>query len=178
MKDLNLDIIIIIILFSTISCNDEYLEKYPLDQISEVSYWKTADDVKIYANQFYKDIQTAVRWQAIDDNSDNQEGPTRDSYSWNESPVPTSGGGWSKSNWAGIRACNIALENIPDIEADVSQYEGEIRFFKAFYYIEKIKHFGDVPWFDKVLETDSEELFKARDSRKVVENVMSKTIGY
>lgn len=178
MKKINLYILIIIILFSTISCNDEYLEKYPLDKISDASFWRSADDVKTYANQFYKDLQTAQRWQKIDCNSDNQEGPNRDPYSWNESPVPSTGGGWGKSDWADIRACNIALEKIPDIEGDISQYEGEIRFFKAFYYIKKIKLFGDVPWYDKVLETDSEELFKARDSRKVVITNLLKDLDF
>jgi hypothetical protein len=51
---------------------------------------------------------------------------------------------------------------------EVSRYEGEIRFFKAYFYLKKIQRFGDVPWFDKDLQTNSDELYKARDSRTVV----------
>src|SRR5690606_15402196 len=53
------------------------------------------------------------------------------------------------------------------------RYEGEIRFFKSFYYFDKLVTFGEVPWIDKDLNIDSEELFLPRDSR---ETVISKII--
>ena len=36
-----------------VSCNDEFLERYPLNSISDVNYWKTVDDLRLYANIFY-----------------------------------------------------------------------------------------------------------------------------
>lgn len=36
-----------------ISCNDEFLERQPLDQISNSSFWNTENDLAVYNNYFY-----------------------------------------------------------------------------------------------------------------------------
>jgi hypothetical protein len=153
------------------ACNDDYLEKYPLDQINDASFWKSAADLAMYANQFYPDLKpnTIKVWQ-FEDPTDNNGPAIRDTYAWNESIVPATGGGYGKSDWLGIRSCNYALDKIATMkkDAEVLMYEAEIRFFKSFYYFSKVKSFGDVPWLDHALQTDSEDLFRARDSRKIV----------
>ena len=35
------------------ACDEDLLEKYPLDQISSADFLKTASDQQIYLNQFY-----------------------------------------------------------------------------------------------------------------------------
>lgn len=164
--------IILISLFAVFACNDDYLERFPLDQISDVDFWKSGSDIQMYANQFYSSLDpyNLMFRSGPDNNSDNQAPGNRFAYSWNEYTLPASGGGWGKSDWLPIRRCNYALVKIEDMERDdqVNRFEGEIRFFKAYFYHKKIKQFGDVPWFDKDLKTDSEELTKPRDSRKVV----------
>ncbi|MFY0252551.1 RagB/SusD family nutrient uptake outer membrane protein [Chitinophaga sp. 30R24] len=47
-------------------------------------------------------------------------------------------------------------------------YEGIARFFRAFIYFEKIKRFGDVPWYNKTLNIGDPELYKPRDKRTLV----------
>src|SRR5690606_36692448 len=144
------------------SCNDEYLEKVPKDSVSDIQYWKTAEDIKLYANQFYPDLRPAhYNWRA-DNNTDNNVPADRNSYVWGESVIPASGGGWGKDNWLGIRRCNYGLVRISDLERDpeILKYEAELRFFRAFYYFNKVKQFGDVPWIDQDLQIDSEELQK------------------
>lgn len=152
------------------ACNDEYLEKYPLDQISDFEFWNSASDIELYANQFYPDLRDGQYNWRLDDVSDNNVPGNRESFVWNEYVIPATGGGWGKSDWLGIRRTNYALARIAEMDKtnEILQFEGEIRFFKAFYYHEKIKMFGDVPWFEQDLQTDSEDLYKARDSRKVV----------
>ena len=159
----------------TTACNDEYLERYPLDQISDVQFWSSSTDLELYANQFYGDLRDPHYNWRNDDQSDNQAPGDRNSYVWGEYVIPATGGGWGKSDWQPIRRCNYALARIADMEKDalVLRYEGEIRFFKSFYYQKMIERFGDVPWYEEDLQTDSEGLVKARDSRKVVfENML------
>lgn len=162
-------VLIIILLFTVIACNDNYLEKYPLDKISDASFWKSGTDVQLYANQFYPSLSKNYIWQ-YDNGTDNNGPNYRDAYVWGESIVPSTGGGWAKSDWEGIRSCNYALDRIATMkkDADVLMYEAEIRFFKSNYYFTKVKLFGDVPWLDHELQTNSEDLSKARDSRKTV----------
>lgn len=166
----NIKILLVFSLFAVIACNDEYLDKYPLDQISDVQFWNTATDLELYANQFYQDLRAPhYNWQ-LDDNSDNNAPGDRNNYAWDEYVIPATGGGWGKSNWLPIRRTNYALVRIAEMEKNeaILRYEGEIRFFKAFYYHKLVKQFGDVPWYTSDLQTDSEELYKPRDPRKVV----------
>jgi hypothetical protein len=167
----NIYIILIISLFTVIACNDDYLEKVPLDEISDAKFWKSGTDVEMYANQFYPTLMDArLVWYRDDNFSDNQTPSSRNSYTWGEYTVPSSGGGWGKSDWLQIRRCNYALDRIANMNSDagVLKAEGEIRFFKAFFYFEKVKRFGDVPWLETSLTTDSPELYNERDSRETV----------
>jgi hypothetical protein len=105
-----------------------------------------------------------------------------DFTSKNQSPTFIAGnyssvneGAWS---WTDLRNINYFLENfdnevIPQEARD--HYEGIARFFRAWFYFEKVKRYGDVPWYDKTLATSDEDgLYKPRDSRELVmENVMA-----
>ena len=53
-------------------------------------------------------------------------------------------------------------------EAEINNYVGEIRFFRALQYFDKIKTLGDVPWLEKDLNVDSEELYGPRTARNEV----------
>ncbi|HRO45904.1 RagB/SusD family nutrient uptake outer membrane protein [Agriterribacter sp.] len=150
------------------------MERYPLDAISDATYWKAPSEIKMYANQFYEDLY-GPRSFMKDYKTDDMAPTTRDSYVWSETTVPSSDGGWGKADWSKIRSCNFALARIETMEKtnEALMYEGEIRFFKSFYYFNKIKSFGDVPWLDKDLQTNSEELFNARSPRlEVVQHIM------
>lgn len=172
------NIIIFTILFGlTFSCNDDFLERRPLDKITDSNYWNTANDVLLFSNQFYNDLYDfRLAWYRDDNYGDNQVSTSLNNYTWGNYTVPSSGGGWGKSDWRNIRSCNYALVRIANMESsqDIKEAEAEIRFFKSFFYFEKVKRYGDVPWFDEELRTDSEELYKPRDSRKLVtENILS-----
>lgn len=179
----NLYIILIIIFFSFEACdiNDEFMERYPLDKISDANFWQSAYDIEMFANQFYvKLFDARLAWYRDDNFSDNQVPRTQNTYTWNNYTVPASGGGWAKTDWADIRSCNFALVRIANMDKSsaVLEKEAEIRFFKTFFYFVKVKRYGDVPWFDTDLLTNSEELFKPRDSRSVVIEKMLNDIDF
>ena len=170
-------ITIISILMLT-ACNDDFLERYPQDEITDEAFWKSAAEVLMYANQFYPTLYDArLAWYNTDNSSDNQVPSSRDIFTWNEYSVPSTDGGWGKDDWLQIRRCNYALERITTMEADgvdLKNAEAEIRFFKSFHYFEKLKKFGEVPWFNTSLTPESSELFSPRESREVVtKNIIS-----
>ena len=35
------------------SCNDDFMERYPLDEITDESFWKTETDMKLMLNSLY-----------------------------------------------------------------------------------------------------------------------------
>ncbi|BDD09385.1 hypothetical protein FUAX_18170 [Fulvitalea axinellae] len=154
------------------ACNEEFLERYPLDEISPNDYWKSTEDMKLYCNQFYGAFPVHSGWWNFsvlwDNNSDNLVPGTFNNRLAGRDEVPTSGGGW---NWDNIRKVNYMLANTASVEgtvADVNHFMGEARFFRAWFYFEKVKAFGDVPWISKPLNIDSEELYAKRDARNVV----------
>ena len=59
-------------------------------------------------------------------------------------------------------------QNAQGTEAEINTYVGEIRFFRALQYFDKIKTLGDVPWLDKDLNVDSKELYGPKTARNEV----------
>ncbi|RAJ91109.1 putative outer membrane starch-binding protein [Larkinella arboricola] len=161
--------------FLLTGCNDDFLERFPEDKISDGNFWKTGADFKMYAAQFYPNLFDArLAWYSLDNFSDNQVPSSRNPYTWGEYPIPSSGGGWDKADWLPIRKVNYALGRIAGVpeDANLKLAHGELRFFRAFFYFDKLKKFGEVPWIEKSLDTESEALTAPRDSRETVVNNM------
>jgi len=170
-------IFIILTVLLTVGCNDDYLELYPDDAVTDQIFWKTTDDLKVFSNQFYNSLDGPQNILRPDDLTDNQVPTNLDEYTNGLTVVPTAAGdaGW---DWDGIRNTNYFLKRYQTVEgnpADIAQYVAEVRYFRAKFYIDKVVRFGDVPWYDTDLDTESEEaLFKGRDSRELVmANVMA-----
>ena len=155
------------------SCED-FLDKTPLDQITDQNYWKTTSDLELYVNQYYTQFpgftigsQNAGIF-SIDNNSDNMIPAAFNTTLGGVSTLPSSGGGWS---WTNIRSVNVFLDNYKNVASpleDYNTYVGEAMFFKAYFYFNLLKTFGDVPWYAKPLQTNSEGLFDPRTPRHVV----------
>ncbi|HCC69946.1 MAG TPA: hypothetical protein DEQ09_02155, partial [Bacteroidales bacterium] len=172
----------IIILFSGIflySCED-LLDRTPLDQISDPDFWSSEADLQLYLNRLYDGIEG---WWV----SGGGKAPTYDTgtdlvlpppnvYGDDWTPrldgvvqIPASGGGW---NWTNIRNINYFLENADRVEEGgdmVDHYIGEGYLFRAGYYFELLKKFGDLPIITKPVSTDDEDiLYGSRNSRTEV----------
>ncbi|MEZ4901282.1 MAG: RagB/SusD family nutrient uptake outer membrane protein [Spirosomataceae bacterium] len=67
--------------------------------------------------------------------------------------------------------CQYLFENYNKVNApaaNIKHYLGEAHFFKAWLYFEKVKQFGDVPWYTNSLQLDSKELYNERAPRTAV----------
>ncbi len=146
----------------------DYTDLSPMDSFTDNSYWKSANDLKLYANGLYNSMLDGPS-ATLDGASDNFVSRVYSGYLYNEYTVPSSGGGWS---WGNIRSCNYFLKRYTTAtgtEAEINKYVAEVRFFRAQEYYSKIRTFGDVPWYESDLQTgDTDELYKARDSRNYV----------
>jgi hypothetical protein len=142
------------------------LDQLPLDAISPETFFKTENDLLLYTNSFYNIMPTAedVYNEDVDNVAKNN---LRDELQGTRI-VPTSGGGWT---WTNLRNINYFLANsgkCPDPKA-VARYNGVARFFRAYFYFQMVKRFGDVPWYSGTIEVEDEELLtKARDPRTLV----------
>src|SRR5690606_12813123 len=50
--------------------------------------------------------------------------------------------------------------------------------FRAKFYFDKVKRFGDVPWYNSTLGSTDEGLYKARDSREMVMNLVLEDLDF
>ena len=77
---------------------------------------------------------------------------------------------WS---WGNIRTNNYFIKWNTDARVDEkvrNNYTGIAKFFRAYQYFDKLKQYGAVPIITEPLEPDSEDLYKAQDSREDVVN--------
>ncbi len=150
------------------------LDKEPLDKISQFDYFKNATDLELFSNPFYNNL---LDKSPFDQQSDLLVENTLSAVMFGGSHriVPNSGGGWT---WTDLRRMNTLLEYAKqcDDEAAVTKYSAITRFFRAFFYFDKIKTFGDVPWYDVQLGSSDAALYKPRDSRELVLSNMIKDI--
>lgn len=79
----------------------------------------------------------------------------------------------TSSEWSreALRNINFFLANNNSTEVDKSirdHYNGLARFWRAWFYYDKVIRFGDVPWIGKPLEVDDPVLYGSRDSRALI----------
>lgn len=159
--------------FCLASC--EMLNTTPQAQISPADYFQTETDLQLFSNPLYDQFSTDF----FENQSDHYINMNLDRVlkGGDYRAIPASGGGWS---WGTLRRINTLLANSGNCSDStiVKQYNGLARFFRAYFYFEKVKRFGDVPWIDKELESNSPELYNGRDSRELVMRHMIEDIDY
>lgn len=158
--------ILLIIVVSLQACRKDFLDRYPLDQISEQTFFKNENDLKLYANNFYSTL--LVQTFNTDNNSDNFVPRDKDSFLNGNYVVPNTDANW---NWTTVRQLNYFLARYQKAEVSASVkniYAAEIRFFRAYAYWRRVVRFGDVPWLSKDLTETSPELYNPRTPRKIV----------
>jgi len=168
--------------FLSVSCSEDYLNRLPLDELSPDDYFKSANDLKLYANRFYPLLPSHSGYGGgtfwTDQNSDNLVPMVEDARLAGTRVLPSTGGGWT---WDNIRQASYFLDHCYDYpqEADLKKvYIAEVKLFKALLYFDKLKTFGNVPWYTKALDPDSPELYASRDSRDIVTDSIVACLDY
>lgn len=141
------------------SC-EGFLEKNPLDQMSNETFWTSEDEVEMALVGCYSRLNDEpffgykrVDLDALTDNVQHKYNDDANGYILNISrgEIETTTGGiisdiWS-SAYEGIATCNNFMDNIdkaPLSENLKDKYKGEVQFLRAFFYFELIHYFGDV----------------------------------
>lgn len=171
--------IFIALALSTVSCT-KALDKFPLDKLSDADFFENEDGLQAYSNTFYSVFPGAGSYESATlcclDQADNYFKNKRlDAVTGNRIPASTGTGNW---DWVDLRKFNTLLDNLYQCENKeiAAQYEGLARFFRAYFYFEKVKRYGNVPWYDTQLGSDSEELYKSQNDRSMVINHVLKDL--
>lgn len=150
------------------SCNKK-LDKLPESQLSDSTFWKTANDLKLAVNAIYSSLPNTEE-NAYDNRTDNTYGRARNDISDGSRVVTTNNADWTKF-FTAIRMANNILAKSVEITDDtiaVKKYVAEARFFRGYFYFELTKRFGDLPLLLRIYD-ETDTLVKAhRTNRKIV----------
>ena len=176
------------------SCNDDFLDRQPLDEISNESFWNTENDLLVYNNSIYnlaRNDDNVPILMAHDDGFDSHRYGIwhYSGFSDNTAPrhsrhnnyqrvragkhsIPNNPFWYGYKGWNFVRAINVGMDNYE--KAAVSdevrnKYIAEASLFRGWFYADKVSRFGNVQWVDTELNIDDEDiLYGERDDRQVV----------
>lgn len=156
------------------ACSKDFLERYPTASVTPPTFFQSESDFITYTNQFYGYLPGDA--EIYGESADNIVKSSVDQQISGTRLVPTTDSKWG---WSELRTINFMLtsENVKNYHdaAIRDHYVGLAKFFRALFYFEKIRIFGDVPWYGVVIETNDEaNLMKPRDSRVlIVDSILS-----
>src|SRR5690606_37665778 len=185
-----------IILFTAVSvfagC-DDFLDRPPLTEMNDQTYWTSENNLRLFANGFYPqyfvgynntwgvDYAPLRGYYFSDDftstgkqiNFEPQAPDSRASISETAAWLTTYAGPTWNFSW--VRKANLFLERIEAMKGvhiddeEYAHWSAVARFFRGFEYSRLVSVFGDVPYYDHVLgDSELDQLYKDRDSRTVV----------
>ena len=174
MKKIAYFLLPVLAVFAFVSC-DDLLDAFPKDRMSPETFYKNEKELQAFSMNFYgmfpgnalfmEDADTYIQMGLTDELKGTRQ-------------IEPSGNGWS---WGALRNVNTLLDYLPNCsDAGVrTRYEALARFFRAYFYFEKVKRFGDVPWYEKpVGSADTEALNHPRDSREFIMGKMIEDIDF
>ena len=191
MKKQNIWLFLIFALF--VSCED-LLEQIPQDTTSKSAVFSTEKGLELYSYSFYNMLPSANNIHTCDAMSDYgarrnvtdflrvgaYDENSTDNTSASGYDLVALGANWNWG-WGSLRNLNYFIENCtdPNVPLETRQhYIGLAKFFRAYFYFEKVKRFGDVPWISKPLDVEDPELYAGRDPRTLVMDSVLADINY
>lgn len=145
------------------------LDEAPVTSVDKDAIFSSEEGLKTYSYSFYNMLPTGSELHYQESTLvDYGATSSLDNFINLNAYSETVSGGWS---WSDLRNVNYFIVNCtnPRVgELVRNHYLGLARFFRAYFYFEKVKQFGDVPWIDTPLNIEDEALYAVRDSRELV----------
>ncbi len=147
----------------------KFLDKQPFASLTPSQVFSNASDMALYVNSFYvNQIPSAETIVNTDNVSDYISGNNIPSLML-ASTTPDNVTGWV---WTELRNINYFLDNATNAtgmtDAVKNNYIGIARFFRAWFYYDMVRQYGDVPWYSHAVAPSDSSLYKPRDSRVLV----------
>ena len=168
--------IILITLLTLLSCNDDFLERPPLDTLTNKNFWQNEAHLVSAANALYTAMNGKDILNTFESMGETAPWAITTAYR-------TIGGGnystdisqinnlWGRAYY-NIGQCNYFLNNyrraITVSENIRERYAAEAYFFRAYDYWLLTSLFGDVPYITKELNVYSEDVYRGRDTRQTI----------
>lgn len=169
----------IMVLLLTTACVD--LDIKPYDRMSDIQYWEKEDAALLALNTCYANLTNIYEILYSDAMTDNayckvqsyNQAVGNGSFASDDAYVLAV---WS-TKYAGIRACNILLDNIdkvPGLSAELkNRYIAEAKVIRAFFYFELYSKFGDIPYFTSTISLEDSQTVPRYPKAQIVEHLLA-----
>ena len=168
---------------------EDFLNKTPLDELTESTAFNTYDNFKTYSWKLYEYFDgfptdggytpANISSEYNSDNMINAQSGGESAYAYQLKSVPSTSSSW---NFSYIRNVNLMLQNIDKSSMDEdskNHWRSVGYFFRALRYFDMMVAYGDVPWIDKVLtDTDTDILMGKRTPRDEVARHILEDLQY
>lgn len=166
--------IIILLIFSAFftSCAEDFLSIEPNNKANDGTYWTSETAIRNFAWGFYVNHFPAFgsgwTWGTVFYGQGLSKCDDFTSATKYTDNIPSSATAW---RFDYVRRANYFIDRvknavIPDPNpATLEHWLGVGYFFRALAYHELIKTYGDVPWYDRVLEEEDPDLYIPRTPR-------------
>lgn len=160
------------------SCNDDFVNTQPLDQVSESAVWTDAALADAFVTEIYAGLGNGgFDEQMLASLTDETifTHPGRGITTITESRSNPADIGWVNgtlswpSMYSRIRACNLALKNLEtpkftNTNGVVERLRGETLFMRAYYYQQLIRYYGSVPLIDRAYDLGEADYLAPRNT--------------
>lgn len=147
------------------------MDEIPQASVDKETVFNNEKGLQTYSYSFYNMLPSVSNAYQKDAMSDYGAVTSFNSFLREGSYSAETADGWKSSDWEQLRNVNYFIVNCVSDRVDETvrnNYIGLARFFRAYFYYEKVVRFGDVPWIDSPLNVDDERLYAARDPRTLV----------
>lgn len=182
----NIIIGLIAVLFIN-SCNDDFVNTQPLDQLAQTAVWTDGSLAEAFVSEIYAGLGNGGFDEQMNASLTDETiftHPGRNITTITESRSNPADPGWINGtlSWGNmylrIRAANLALKNLEAPQFNnptlVDRLKGEAKFMRAYYYQQLLRYFGGVPIVDKPYELSDTDFLSERSSYEACVNFIVK----
>jgi hypothetical protein len=166
------------------SCSDDFLDKTDPNVLVAETFYKTEGQVELAVNGVYGQLQSVVasQWQFNEFTTDNTtldfnvgdrgQGPALEALEFWQVNSSTRNIAWLyNSIYGALVNINTTLYKLQGATFDdeaKEQFEGELKFIRAYYYFNLVQYFGDVVIITEPLESPSDAWSYVREPQEKV----------
>lgn len=157
---------LLLALTALVSCKK--LDQEPEATATKNAVFSSQNGLDLYAYSFYNNLPSASTLVRGDNMADYSARTTIPDFIKPGAYSAQQSTGWS---WTALRNVNYFLANNTNEQVSKAvreNYNGIAHFFRAWFYFDMVKRFGDVPWISKPLNVDDPALYNKRDPRTLV----------
>ena len=167
---------------SLASCNDDFLERPPKDQMTDANFWQNEGHLISVANTFTESLQGKYWLNITEIMADSAPWAVTTAFRTIGAGNFTTEESQINSLWVtaftGIGRVNYFLNNYnraEKVSKEVRErYAAEAYFYRAYNYWVLTTYFGDVPYITDELSVESPDVYRGRDPRAtVIANITS-----